>query len=368
MRLSDYDLGRSIICCYSSSAETDEILFCKGLTPFHIKEGMFILPTESISYRYSGSLGNGNDPEEFDVVEVSDSGIVHPLFSASGDDATLFLTPKCNSNCVMCPSSDASRMSDSSEDTEYFLELIKYIPDSLDHITITGGEPFLFGDGIFRIIEEIKRISPGRQLLILTNGRVFSLEGYAERLAAVAPENTVVAIPIHADNAELHDSISRAGGSFDQTMTGISNLLHHRMFVEVRVVVSRLNSDRLNEIAEMIADRVPGVYVVHFIGMEMLGNAAVNSGSLWIPYSDAVKKILPAFDLLVNRGINAELYNFPLCLVPDRYWMSSRKSISDYKRYYGDCCSDCEVASECGGIFIGSRRFAENELMSVHYE
>ena len=368
MRLSDYNLNRSLVCCYSESQETDNELLNKGLRPFHIEGDILSLPTENVSFRYLGSITNGKELEEFDVVEISDTGAIRPIFSAAGDDATLFLTPKCNSNCIMCPSSDASRMSEQYGSLEYYLDLIKYIPEDQRHITITGGEPFLFGDDIFEMIDAIKQSTPDKQILILTNGRVFSLSGYAEKLAAVAPENTVIAIPVHGDNAALHDSISRAKGSFEQTMLGISNLLNCRMNVEIRIVVSRLNADHLLETAKMISNTIPGVFVVHFMGMEMLGNAAVNSDKVWIPYSEAVEKVLPAFDYLVNNGINAELYNFPLCVVPRKYWISSRKSISDYKRYYSKCCEDCDVAADCGGIFAGSHKYAVNELASIHYE
>ena len=59
------------------------------------------------------------------------------------DDVCLFVTEKCNSNCIMCPMSLDSRKRGLSIAQEDWAGIVDLIPDNPAHITITGGEPFL---------------------------------------------------------------------------------------------------------------------------------------------------------------------------------------------------------------------------------
>jgi hypothetical protein len=130
-------------------------------------------------------------------------------------------------------------------------------------------------------------------------------------------------------------------------------------------VVSKLNAEDLNAIVDLIVTRLPTVYRVHFIGLEMLGNAIVNSDRVWLTYMEAFKASKSAIDKLISAGINVALYNFPLCQVDPAYWPICMQSISDYKQNYSDKCSDCMKRSVCGGVFASSMKFAENDLCPV---
>ena len=300
--------------------------------------------------------------KENDVVEVADNGLARLVYSDSQEDATLFITSMCNSNCVMCPSSMASRRRGEIPETSWLLEILRHYPNDTRHITITGGEPFLMGRDLFRLLSYIRSELRDTEVLLLTNGRVFCLDEYVQLLVKTCPQFLTVGIPLHGSTAELHDLISAAPGSFWQTTAGISKLIRYHIPVELRIVVSRLNAEDMDQIAELIMTHLPGVYTVHFIGLEMLGNAAVNSSTVWLPYAAAFHAIRGSINKLVHAGINVALYNFPLCSVERRFWSLCRKSISDYKRDYPAACAGCAAHSQCGGIFAGSRRFAEQDL------
>ena len=59
----------------------------------------------------------------------------------------------------------------------------------------------------------------------------------------------------------------------------------------------------------------------------MLGNAAVNMESVWLPYQDAFDKSEDAINILLSTGIDVAIYNFPLCVVPKKYWGIYKRSI-----------------------------------------
>lgn len=44
-----------------------------------------------------------------DVLEISETGIIYRWYSVIEGDAGIATTPKCNSNCIMCPASDGER-------------------------------------------------------------------------------------------------------------------------------------------------------------------------------------------------------------------------------------------------------------------
>lgn len=93
---------------------------------------------------------------DFDVLEISDDGAVRVQFSEYWDDNTLFITSKCNSNCVMCPSSEYSRRAGVIPEESEIMELLRHFSPCAKHITITGGEPFLFRQSMFRVLEYCK--------------------------------------------------------------------------------------------------------------------------------------------------------------------------------------------------------------------
>ena len=78
-------------------------------------------------------------------------------------EACLIVTYRCNAKCYMCN----TWQHPSKKEDEYGPELVDKLPEGLDFINITGGEPFLRQD-----IEEIveKALTKTRRLVISSNG------------------------------------------------------------------------------------------------------------------------------------------------------------------------------------------------------
>lgn len=305
---------------------------------------------------------------DYDVVLIKSDGKVSRYYNSASDDCVLLLSERCNSNCIMCPSPDISRKSDHNLTVQAFLELIHCLPSDIPHITMTGGEPFLFGKDIFTIFAALRDTLEGAEFLLLTNGRIFANEQYANLSYNTLPRGTTIGIPIHGHNAETHDTITRAAGSFTQTLVGIERLLSLGMNVELRVVVSRLSAASLDAIADLITTRIPTVRYVKFIGLEMTGNAATNASAVWISYHSAFHAMESAIQKLIRAGIDVGIYNFPLCTVQPEYWSLCARSISGYKVRYLEACSTCREKSACGGIFAGTLRLVGDEIHPIEDE
>lgn len=288
-----------------------------------------------------------------DIVIVNLDGVVNTLYRNLSIHNFLFLTERCNSNCLMCSQPPKDR-----DDTQYFFEinseLIPLIPQNCETLGITGGEPTLLGESFFFLLEQLKKYLPSTFVQCLTNGRSFAWANVTQRLHQVNHSQLLLAIPLYSDIAEIHDYVVQAKGAFNQTVTGIYNLARYNQRIEIRVVLHQITIPRLNELARFIYKNMPFVEHIAFMGLEMEGYTPYNIDKLWIdPYD--YKDILKETVFFLNDfGMNVSIYNIPLCLLPEELWCFSRKSISDWKNIYFDDCKTCKVLEECGGMFKSS--------------
>ncbi len=78
-------------------------------------------------------------------------------------EACLIVTYRCNAKCYMCN----TWQHPSKKENEFKPELVEKLPEGLDFINITGGEPFL-RDDLEQIVE--KALTKSKRLVISTNG------------------------------------------------------------------------------------------------------------------------------------------------------------------------------------------------------
>lgn len=298
----------------------------------------------------------------YDVFEIWPNGYLKQVFDMKSSDTVFFITGRCNSNCVMCPSPESMRRDVRDSEIASLVEIAKHIPANVSHITITGGEPFLVGRSIFDLFDFLKIKFVDTEFLILTNGRVFAIKDFVDRLICTIPNNCTVGIPIHGSNKTIHDKITQTSGSFSQTMTGIKRLLAENIRVELRIVVSKLNLYDFKDIVDMVIDEIPDVHHISIIAMEMTGNAYINSDELWIPYSEVFDIIKNDIRKLIVNEIDVKLYNFPLCAVDKKYWTLCEKSISKEKIRFDTICEKCLQKNACGGVFAGTIRLERDDL------
>ena len=251
----------------------------------------------------------------------------------------------------MCPDSDAVRNTKENPDIKKLLEQIRCIPDDTKHITITGGEPGLLKENLLKLLEECKKYLPNTEFLILTNGRVFSNTDFTNKLEESIPNNTRIAIPIYADNEDMHDEITRVKGSFRQAVVGIKKLIEKNIDVEIRVVVLKKNYKYLEKIANFIVKELPEVKMVNIMALEMTGNAYKNREQVWINFGEVKEYLYKACITIIKSGIITNLYNFPLCNLDERLYSVAHRSITDYKIRYKEKCEECRAKENCGGFF-----------------
>jgi len=303
--------------------------------------------------------------ENRDIVEVNSNGLVYRSFAYTEPDSVLFLGAKCNSNCIMCPAGDTERKDGFSYTLKQIETYIDYLPEDLEILVVTGGEPTLNPVIFLQAMSILKEKFLYTQVLLLTNGRALSNSEFLNDLCEVAPSNFVVAIPIHGDTAELHDYITRVEGSFNETLIAIRKALDSDLRVELRVVVSKVNYNYLSAIAHLISKKFKRAEIVNFVGLEPRGNCAKNADTVYIDHNTAFGRMKSAITHLMEHGINVGIYNYPLCSIDRGFWSICRRSISQYKATYHEKCNKCIVKDLCGGLFVATLSFIKPDVYPI---
>ena len=358
----DYDLGFKYVSLALSENARDELLG-RGLNVLYAERESLLLCPEMVKLSANReSIEQILCHKSFDVFSIWENGSLHLEYDDASNDNYLFVTGRCNSNCIMCPSPEWARMHSPMANIDDKIEFIRYIPSDLGHLTITGGEPFLAGEELFKLLRILRDGFKATEFLFLTNGRIFALEKYANLLLETKPLNMLMAIPLHGSCATLHDQITRTSGSFDQTVCGIENLLARGVPIELRLVVSRLNASDFSHMTDFILAKFKGIMYVSIIAMEMTGTARANRDAVWIPYGEAFRAVRVSIQKLLMGGIDVKLYNFPLCTVDRGYWTLCEKSIAPSKVQFDNKCQSCSYRKACGGVFAGTLGLVRDEL------
>ena len=352
---------------------TDELLFrytslqnCKGyffnsIESKEEKEIEICLGNErKANYKLYLSL-DCNDVEslkEGDLYLFKPQKMLQLLFRIGSRDNVLFLTDQCNNLCLMC-----SQPPKKKDDLEYFYRLnksvIRMMPDNVQEIGITGGEPTLQKENLIGLLSDLIDKNSNIYIHILTNGRFFS--DFSRLSPFIKFKNNVVyGIPIHSDFYKTHDQVSGKELSYYETLKGIYNLARIKSSIEIRIVIHRLNYKRLFNLSEYIFKNMPFVKHVAFMGMEYFGLAVKNIDRLWIDPYDYKEELERAVLNLSSWKINVSIYNIPLCLLTPNLYEFSQRSISSWKEVYSSECANCKMRQICGGFFGTSIKHSDN--------
>lgn len=300
---------------------------------------------------YIHRLRESDHLKDGDIVVLEGStGLVRSLYRPYELHHHLFVTERCNSNCLMCSQPPKDR-DDVEALTERNLELISLIAPQPPYLTITGGEPTLLGNNLFKLIAQLKLSMPETELHMLTNGRTFAWPEYARRFAAVEHPKISLGIPLYSDFAAAHDHVVQAKGAFDQTVAGFHQAARNGIRVEVRVVLHKLTIPRLTKLVDYIYRNLTFAEHIALMGLEYTGYTPRNIEELWIDPYDYQDELEEAVEYLAIRNMNVSIYNHQLCVLRPSLWDYARKSISDWKTLYLAECERCSALPACGGLF-----------------
>jgi radical SAM protein with 4Fe4S-binding SPASM domain len=158
----------------------------------------------------------------------------------------LAVTFRCQNNCVHCYAGGPHETSKLS--TEQWKHVIDRVHEvGVFIVTFTGGEPTLRDD-----LPELLSYAQNKGVVtgLVTNGRRLKDKGYAETLEKSGLDFVQVTLESHW--AKVHDLMTGARGSWKETVEGIKNVVHSRIYTTTNSTLSRYNASDFLETVDFI--------------------------------------------------------------------------------------------------------------------
>ena len=266
---------------------------------------------------------------------------------------------KCNNRCLMCTNPDRPWPAWDNKTGYNWRDIIGRLKkfrdkiDSAESIYLSGGEPTIHPR--FReIIKYLTEKFSGKKIKLLTNGRFFSYPQKAEEFLAMG-DNLEIDVSLYGHDKKTHEAVTRAAGSFDQTMAGLSNLLKRKkpsQLIGARFVITRLSYQNIKPVLKLILDNFPTIDRLIVIFPEMEGQAIKNKKNVALTYAQ-VRPFINQIAELAPKFKEFRLYHFPLCTLDKKIWPYAWRTLPAKEIKFLPACNLCQVKNHCLGIHRG---------------
>lgn len=280
------------------------------------------------------------------VMAFPGRSIIHRLIRSHSAHNTFLVTERCDQLCVMCSQPPKQGHLDLFPQFEQ-AALLAPMGATLG---ISGGEPLLFKEQLFGLIDTVSRLRPDLRFHVLTNAQHFDSDDESW-LRGSARERVLWGIPLYAPDAADHDAIVAKEGAFTRLFGSLATLARAGAMIELRTVVTQRNAALLPRLAQLIATDLPFCASWALMQLEPIGYGRMNWDVLFHDSSTDFEPIARAMNIALALDIDIALYNFPLCTVPEEYRHCAPRTISDWKQKYLETCHQCSLKPSCGGFF-----------------
>jgi cyclic pyranopterin phosphate synthase len=281
----------------------------------------------------------------------------------------------CNNNCIICSNRPDDKTANDRTTDDIVGDLIKGKKDGYNKVEFTGGEPTVRPD-ILKLAQYAKDIGY-KEIAVSSNGRLFSYNSFCDK--AVSSGINRVTFTLYGPTASVHDAITRTPGSFEQTISGIKNVLKVKdVTVTISTVVTALNFSHLLETKNLLSEI--GVKRWSIAELIPYGNAKLFYKMLAVKFKD-LSPILNELILTRDDLYYILFFDFSPCLFSSKARGDQRiefitakgragmtkqigykhigERVSIGKESQGqDCfkeqvsgCSKCSFSKDCAGIW-----------------
>lgn len=228
---------------------------------------------------------------------------------------------RCNNHCLFCIDADKRELRDKNTD-EIIAEMINARKRKKTYLELIGGEPTIRPDVIL-LIRSAKQLGFGT-IAMATNGRVLAYKDFAREL--ISAGLTDIIFSIHGHNARLHDSLTRAPGSFRELMQGLENVKNTGLrHIGSNTTIVKQNYRYLPRIGKMLLER--GIRNSEFIFADPTYGGVYNDFVKLMPrISRAAPYIRQCLDLARPRN---DISHWHIRYVPLCFFKGYEDSISE---------------------------------------
>ncbi len=267
----------------------------------------------------------------------------------------------CNNRCRFCVQGD-KRYRYADRSTGEARRLLDEAREVADEVVLTGGEVTIRRD-LVELIRHARSLD-FRVIQIQTNGRRLADEALCDELIAAGA--TEFSPALHAPKPEAHDYLTRAQGSFRQTVRGILNVKRRGARVITNTVITRSTYRLLGELGHLLVRLGVDQYQLAF--PHPLGTAATEL-DLVVPRLTLLAPFLPrGLEPGIRAGRRVMTEAVPYCflegyeeyaaerIMPRTRIFDATSVLDDYSVYrttegkaHGPPCRGCRWERECEG-------------------
>jgi radical SAM protein with 4Fe4S-binding SPASM domain len=194
------------------------------------------------------------------------------------------LTFRCQNDCVHCYAGGPH------ETPELTTDQWKLVIDKLNEVgvfilTFTGGEPTLRQD-----LPELLQYAQNKGMVtgLITNGRRLKDKDYVDTLEKSGLD--FVQITLESYKPQVHDAMTGALGSWKETVVGIKNAVHSKIYVSTNTTLSKHNADHFLTTIDYIQEFGVNAFGCNSLIYSGKAPAASNEFALSV---DELKVLLP---------------------------------------------------------------------------
>ncbi|MBD3203486.1 radical SAM protein [Candidatus Woesearchaeota archaeon] len=245
----------------------------------------------------------------------------------------LYIGTECNNNCIFC-TEGGYRNDKSLKDIYKEFDKIK---DKNSEINLMGKEPSISKD-LFKILEYANQ-KGFTNLSMTSNGRMLSYIEFIRKLQCFNIRSFGITLVGH--NSKLHDSLTRAEGSFEQTVNGLKNLKDLKIPFLINIVVLQQNKNYLENIVQFLLDYRPRN--INFL-FAIPGYDAMDKKTI-----PQMTEVIPIITKLIHKYKNLIIgsVGFPNCLMGKDETYNVQCLEASYNRTTKiNICNECKY--DCG--------------------
>lgn len=215
----------------------------------------------------------------------------------------------CNNLCDFCAQGGKRARTGRKSFAEIKKTLLRARGEGVTGVVFTGGEPTLHPD-LLKAVKAARALGYD-SVQVQTNGRRFAYLDYCRELKEAGV--TEMGPSLHGSTAAIHEALTRAPGSFQQTVQGILNCKKLGLYVLTNSVITSLNYKDLPALARLLVKL--GVNQYQFAYVHLVGSAWENRKTL-APRKTAVLPYLRrALDVGLKSGTACYTEAIPFCLM-----------------------------------------------------
>jgi len=272
---------------------------------------------------------------------------------------------QCFNRCRFCVQGD-KRYKFPDRTSEEIKEILRKSRRRAEGVVFTGGEPTFRPKELLEWVRYAKELGY-KVIQIQTNGRMFSYLSYCKEIIKAGANEFSPAL--HGSTPKIHDYLTRAPGSWEQTVQGIKNLVSLHQRVITNTVITKPNYKDLPNLAKLLVSLRVNQFQFAFIH---INNIIASNPKLIEEIVPRKTEVMPyvkkGLQIGIDAGVKVMTEAIPYCfmkgyekyvaerVIPESDVFDADFVVKDYSNYRknqgkvkGPNCKKCKYYKICEG-------------------